>query len=280
MTTMEPFCPWEDVCQIGDCTLYLGDCLDVLPILRDQIDCIVTSPPYDNLREYDGFDGVDCLGVISLCARAMKKGGVMVWNVNDATVDGSETGTSLKHALHAKEIGLRLHDTMIWDKEEFSAVGSLAKRYAPVFEYMFVLSKNAPAVFNPIKDRRNKWAGTVQHGTVRNADGSMKRMSGDKMSQVSEYGQRHNVWRNPSEKANRTGHPAPMACGIADAHIRSWTNPGALILDPFMGSGTTGVEAVKCGRKFVGIEISRKYFDIACERIAAANAEPSMFAAL
>lgn len=274
MLKIDPISTWHDVRQIGDCTLYLADCLDVLPMLKSSIDCIVTSPPYDNLREYDGFEGVDCLGVISLCARALKEGGVMVWNVADATVNGSETGTSFKQALHAQAVGLRLHDTMIYQRSGVTFPD--ANRYLPAMEYMFVLSRGAPAVFNGIKDRRNKWAGTHSHGSGCEADGTRKAKA--KRNSIPEYGLRYNVWEMAT-RGDFGGHPAPMPPALADGHIRTWTDPAAIILDPFMGSGTTGVEAVKCGRRFVGIEVSRKYFDIACTRIADVSAQPLMFAA-
>jgi len=265
--------------QIGDCRLILGDCLEVLPTLGN-VDAVVTSPPYDGLRDYgDGFDGVDLFGVIERISNTLVNGGVCVWNVADASVGGSETGSSFRQALHAMDCGLRLHDTMIWDKEAFSAAGDLAHRYANVFEYMFILSKGAPRVFNPICDRRNKYAGTALHGTIRNADGSIKSVSGLGNKSIKEYGQRHNVWRQPPEKHNDTGHPAPMAYSIAFDHIHSWSQVSDTVLDPFMGSGTTGVACAKSGRKFIGIEIDPGYFDIACARIRAAYDQPDMFVA-
>ena len=119
------------------------------------IDLTVTSPPYDNLRTYNGYS-FDFEAIAKELFRIIKKGGVVVWVVGDATIKGSETGTSFRHALYFKEIGFNLHDTMIWNKQMFSAVGSLKLRYAPVFEYMFVFSKGTPKTFNPIKDRLNK----------------------------------------------------------------------------------------------------------------------------
>lgn len=82
-----------------------------------------------------------------------------------------------------------------------------------------------------------------------------------------------------STKAFRaTGHP----CGRTDEHFTQlvgwWTPPGGTVLDPFMGSGTTGVACANLGRKFIGIEIERKYFDIACQRIEAAQAQRRLFA--
>ena len=84
--------------------------------LPDQfIDLTITSPPYDNLRTYKGFE-FDYEAMLEELYRITKDGGVVVWVVNDATVKGSETGTSVKQALYAKKIGFNLHDTQIYYK--------------------------------------------------------------------------------------------------------------------------------------------------------------------
>lgn len=147
--------------------LHLGDCLEVMKTLpRNSIDLTVTSPPYDNLRTYNGYS-FDFEGIAIELYRVTKDGGVVIWVVGDATINGSETGTSFRQALHFKDIGFNLHDTMIWNKGTFTAVGALTSRYAPVFEYMFVLSKGQLKTFNPIKDRKNKHFGRTKHGTFR-----------------------------------------------------------------------------------------------------------------
>jgi site-specific DNA-methyltransferase (adenine-specific) len=255
--------------------LRLGDCLDVLATLADNsIDLTVTSPPYDNLRTYNGFT-FDFEGIARELYRVTKPGGVVVWVVGDATVKGSETGTSFRQALFFRDVcGFNLHDTMIWNKGSFSAVGSLQTRYAPVFEYMFVLAKGKPRAFNPIKDRKNKHAGALHHGNVRQADGSFRPLSGAGHKRVSEYGQRFNVWGMPAEmRRGMHSHPAPFPEHLARDHILSWSNEGDTVLDPFLGSGTTGKMARQHGRKFVGIEISPEYLAIATNRIVGAASE-------
>ena len=192
----------------------------------------------------------------------------MVWIVNDATIKGSETGTSFKQALFFKECGFNLHDTMIWNKGTFTATGSLSVRYAPVFEYMFVFSKGKPKTFNPIKDRKNKHAGKNLHGTIRQKDGSFRPCSGIGKNIIADVGQRHNVWIVPSARGkDRSNHPAPFPEQIAKDHIISWSNPGDIVLDPFMGSGTTAVAAVRSGRHYIGFELSKEYCDIANARL-------------
>jgi site-specific DNA-methyltransferase (adenine-specific) len=266
---------WKRKEVIGDCTLFLGDCLEVMPEIVN-VDMVCTSPPYDNLRDYgDEFNGVDCFAVISDISRILSDGGVCMWNVADATVNGSETGTSFKQALHAMGCGLRLHDTMIYIKDNVNFPESV--RYFSGHEYMFIFSKGAPKTFNPIMDRPNKWAGTIMHGTDRQPDGSVKPISG-KGKEIRTTGMRFNWWRLKNNN-NPTSHPAPMPYAMAHDHITSWSNPSEAILDPFMGSGTTGVACVKTGRKFTGIELDEDYFNIACERIQKAYDEPDMFVA-
>lgn len=260
---------------IGNCTLYQGDCLEILPLLG-KVDAVVTSPPYDNVRDYgQGWKGVNCLGVISNIAEMLSEGGVAVWNVADQTVDGSETGTSFRQALHAMSCGLRLHDTMIYCKEGVTFPD--ANRYHPAFEYMFVFSKGAPRHFNGIRDWRNKWGGSKMHGTDRLADGSTKRINNHGAA-VPELGLRRNWWVIANPYTGETkGHPAPMPYRMASDHIETWTAPGETVLDPFLGSGTTGLAAAKLGRSFIGIEIDPGYFDIACRRIQDAVDRPDLF---
>ena len=194
-----------------------------------------------------------------------KQGGVIVWIVGDATVRGSETGTSFKQALYALKCGFNLHDTMIWDKGSFTSVGSLAVRYALTWEYMFVFSKGKPKTFNPIKDRKNLVKGKIG-GKLRLSSGKMRQMSTHGKERT-EYGQRFSIWKCPSCGGNKTGHPAPFPEKLVYDHIISWSNKNDIVLDPFMGSGTTGIVCKQLGRSFIGIELDREYFAIAKKRI-------------
>jgi DNA modification methylase len=251
--------------------LYHGNCLEVMKKIPDgSVDLTVTSPPYDNLRTYNNtleWGPHVWKPVIKELYRVTKPGGVVVWVVGDATIKGSETGTSFRQALHAMECGFNLHDTMIYLKPCFSSVGALKTRYAPVFEYMFVFSRGQIKTFNPIKDRKNKNFGQKKSGTIRQKDGSMKRMSSiGKL--CAEFGQRYNVWEiNPQ---SIKGHPAPFPESLANDHIISWSNKGDTVLDPFMGSGTTGKMAMLNQRDFIGIEKDEEYFKIAKRRTAEA----------
>lgn len=235
-------------------------------ILDDFVDLTVTSPPYDSLREYNGYC-FNFQNVVKSLFRITKIGGVVVWVVGDETVKGCETGSSFRQALYFMECGFSLHDTMIWNKGGFSAIGALKVRYAPVFEYMFIFSKGKIKTFNPIKDRKTIYGGIQKSGTIRQKDGSTKPMS--KTMTINEYGQRYNVWEiSPQRQRGKNVHPAPFPESLANDHIISWSNVGDLVLDPFMGSGTTAKMAKQLGRKFIGFEISQEYVDMANERIS------------
>ena len=133
---------------------------------------------------------------------------------------------------------------------------------------MFVFSKGARKHANLIRDRKNKWGGTQIHGTERQRNGKTKNLSETQKSKcVKEYGARFNIWDIPPDKNNQTGHPAVFPLQLAQDHIISWSNEWDMILDPFMGSGTTGVACINTNRNFIGIELDEQYFKIAQERI-------------
>lgn len=251
-------------------SLINDDCLIALTkIEENSIDLTVTSPPYDNLRTYNGNNAQwgepVWKSVIEELYTVTKEGGVVVWVVGDATIKGSETGTSFKQALWAKECGFNLHDTMIYEKAGV-AFPDFA-RYYNIFEYMFIWSKGKPNTYNAIKDRKNIWAGQKVHSTERNTDGSLKPKHC--LGNVTpDFGCRFNIWRLPHNKPEaRSLHPATFPEVLAHDHILSWSNEGDTVLDPFMGSGTTGKMAKQLGRNFIGIELDVDYFNIAKERI-------------
>lgn len=246
---------------------YIGESVKFMKdnIPDNFMDLTVTSPPYDNLRTYKGFT-FDYKSMLKELYRVTKKGGVVVWVVGDATIDGSETGTSFKQALYAKDIGFNLHDTMIYEKNSFS--NPSMNRYHQVFEYMFVLTKGKIITFNPIKDRKNK----------------NKRLGGDNTRQVNgsilkgkntgkyldEYGQRFNIWKYVIGGGHSTKdkiaykHPALFPEQLAQDHITSWSNEGDIVFDPMCGAGTTCKMAWLNNRKFIGVDISEEYINNIC----------------
>lgn len=246
--------------------IYNESCLDTMNKMPDNfVDLVVTSPPYDDLRTYNGYT-FDFESIARELYRITKQGGVVVWVVGDATVNGSESGTSFRQALFFKELGFNIHDTMIWDKGAFTATGSLKVRYASVFEYMFVFSKGNIKTFNPLKDKKNKNFGKVfSSSRVRQADGTTKYRS-NRGKATAEFGQRHNIW-NISTAKPYGNHPAVFPVELAIDHITSWSNEGDLVYDPFMGSGTTAVASIKLNRNWIGSEISSEYCELINNRL-------------
>ena len=253
--------------------LIQGDCIEKMRDLDDNsVDLTVTSPPYDNLRTYNGnnehWGEHVWRAVIAELYRVTAEGGLVVWVVGDATIKGSETGTSFRHALHAIDCGFRLHDTMIY---RTSKPPMNDNRYQACFEYMFVLSKGKPSTFNPIKIDCVKAGQKRQSITHWNQDGTKK-----PMHRGGEYSKKRvadSVWYYASGNNGdyKSGHPARFPYQLAHDHIISWSNEGDTVLDPFMGSGTTGVACVNTGRRFIGIELDPDYFAIAEQRISAAK---------
>ena len=243
--------------------LIQGDCLEKMKDIPDvSIDLTVTSPPYDNLRKYNGYV-FDFEGIAKELYRVTKTGGVVVWVVGDATIRGSETGTSFRQALYFKDVcGFNLHDTMIYQKSQ-ACFGS-NNCYLQSFEYMFIFSKGKPSSLNLIRDRKNVRSGSEsmsKQGLSANGIKS-KRIK----REMNEYGKRKNIWEY-GVGGGDTGHPAPFPENLARDHIISWSNEGDTVLDPMMGSGTTGKMAKILKRNFIGIEKIPKYFGISTERI-------------
>ena len=244
-------------------TIQCGDSKELLSQLPDgSIDLTVTSPPYDNLRNYNGFQWDFC-GIAKELFRVTKDGGVVVWVVNDGTVDGSETGTSFKQALYFKEVaGFRLHDTMIWRKTN-PLPQVKQPRYASCFEYMFVLSKGKPKTFNPIM-RKTKYGGLERWSREKNVVAETGRTL--KHMVFKEEALQYNVW-DMQVARNKTTHPAVFPAQLAHDHIVTWSNLGDIVLDPFVGSGTTAIEAMKEKRHYIGFDISEEYCQMARKRI-------------
>ncbi len=258
-------------------TLYCGDCLEVMRELpSESVQCVVTSPPYDNLRVYGGHSwDFEC--VAHELKRVVCDGGIVCWNVGDSVVDGSETLTSFKQAIYFKDMaGFRVHDTMIYRKRNFSHPERM--RYHQIFEYVFIFSNGEPRCFNPIRDKRNRWSGSGTFGknTIRERDGSMTTR---KRNIINELGIRGNVWdcktAGQENVCKALPHPAMMPFDLCRDLILSWSNPGDTVFDPFFGSGTTGAACVQTGRKCIGIEVNKEYCEIAAKRIDMAFAHPA-----
>jgi len=250
--------------------IHQGDSAKSLKQIDDNvIDLTVTSPPYDNLRDYKGYS-FDFEIIAKELYRVTKDGGVVVWVVGDATIKGSETGTSFKQALFFIECGFNLHDTMIYAKENYMPDGIL-NRYCNGFEYMFVFSKGKINTFNPLTIP-SKFGGKTLHRTNSKHNHSARHKEYHKP--VGKEKKKSNIWfykigTNCSTKDKFTNdHPAIFPEQLAKDHILSWSKKDDLILDPFAGSGTTLKIAKQINRKFIGIEIEKSYVEIAERRLS------------
>jgi len=225
-------------------------------IKKNSIQMVLTSPPYDGMRKYEGlsFTEDDWKDIIKGCYRILQPGRVMVWVVDDEKVNGSKTGTSFKQALYAISIGFLLHDVMIYKTKSPSYPPTDDSNvYGDVIEYMFIFSKDeSPKVVNLLKDRINLTAG--------NKNKSKAGVAGT-------YGIRFNIWEyspggsGTSSDKYASKHDAPFPETLAADHINSWSNEGETIYDPFGGAGTTGKVALLLKRHFIMSEISTKYID-------------------
>jgi len=249
--------------------IYCENCLDTLSKMPDDfVDLIVTSPPYDNLRDYKGYS-FDFESIAKELFRVTKKGGVVVWVVGDSCIQGDETGNSFRQALFFKDCGFNLFDTMIYSKSPRGAVGN-NNTYWQAFEYMFVFSKGKPKTINLLKDRMNKEARKGDTGTKRLTNGDLLHL---KRGGYEKYGRRTNIWEYNIGKGHSTGddiafeHPAIFPEKLAQDHIKSWSNEGDLVYDPLIGSGTTAKMAYLLKRNWIGSEISQEYVDLANKRI-------------
>ena len=255
-----------------------GNCVDIMKKFdANSIDLTITSPPYDNLRNYKGYV-FPFEKIATQLFRITKKGGIVVWVVADATVNGSETGTSFKQALYFKEIGFNLHDTMIFQKRN-PIPQIYRKRYNNIFEYMFVFSKGAVNKHNPIMIAC-KHAGLKLNGTTYK-NYSKKEQKREKLAKpVKNQKIKGNIWEyvvgKKAEDQEAKGHPAPFPCALVREHINSWTNKDDIVLDPMCGSGTTCKVALQQDRKYIGIDISKEYCELAQNRIKQYKMQPKL----
>lgn len=218
---------------IGDATLYLGDCMDILPTL-DKVDAVITDPPYgkvnrknSGLRNLDrGIADIADFEIKELAELLVKYGfSVYVWC-------GTEQVSELRAAMVNLGMSTRL---CIWEKTNPSPMNGQYLWLSSIETCVF--GKESGATFNEYC-----------------------------VSPV------FRIATEPKEY-----HPTAKPIPLMERLIKASTNEGMTVIDPFMGSGTTGVAAVQMGRKFIGIEREPRYFDIACERISNAQKQQTLF---
>lgn len=250
--------------------IFNTDCVVGLRTLEaDSVAMTCTSPPYDNQRDYRGVTW-NFEQVATELWRVTMPGGVIAWNVQNQIEDGGETGTAEYQKLFFKSLGFKLYNTIIVDQPSQRAnTGCFRYGTAPI--YVHVLSKGSVRVWNPIKDKFNRWAGQENRRSSRRRDGTlMPNIHTGKYTKL--MGTRGLIWRYPGRATRDPGvmqaaHGAVMPELLAYDLIRSWTNRHDLVLDPFMGLGTTAKMAAIQGRYYVGFEAVEEFYRISQDRL-------------
>jgi site-specific DNA-methyltransferase (adenine-specific) len=221
--------------KIGDCTLYLGDCLEVMPTLK-PLNAVITDPPYNFSTASSGTkhefwaDATNSAFWFSALIQEWQRllmGGGFVWQFLNW-----KTFIPIQKAVW--DAGLKIESLLVWDKQWIGPGGPVGLR--PSYELVALIAVGKVALKN--------------RGLP-------------------------DIWRHQWASARPNGHPAEKPEGLLKKLVLE--TEAQTILDPFMGSGTTGVACAHLRREFIGIELDEKYFDVACKRIQAAYDAPDMF---
>ena len=262
--------------------IYNESCIDTLGRMSDDyVDMTITSPPYDDLRDYNGYH-FPVEEIASSLYTKTKKGGVVIWVVGDRTVNGDETLSSFHHAITFQKAGFNVHDTMLYVKRN-PIPSDCGKRYRQAFEYMFCFSKGQPKTFNPITEPTKSAGQKITafritgkgRGNVPDEDIGRELKAERKVSNIFTY----NVGTSSSKDKIAFKHPAIFPEQLVADQITTWTNKGDIVYDCFMGSGTTAKVAHLLKRRWIGSEVSAEYVAIARERLAPYTEDEKFFAA-
>jgi site-specific DNA-methyltransferase (adenine-specific) len=251
--------------------IYCGDNVELLKGLpSNSVDIVVTSPPYDGIRDYKGNANFDLHKVGAEIFRTLKDGGIAVMVIQDQTRNFGKTLTSFRTAVDwCDNIGFKLFESLIYKK--LGAEGAWwNKRFRVDHEYMLVFLKgDKPAYFNkePLKIP-SKWGGvTMTGGGTRLTNGTRIETRKIKINLRKCPG---TVWAYETAGDGTRAkhrHPATYPDKLPYDFIRCFCPPDGIVLDPFIGSGTTALAAKTLNRNYLGFDISQEYVDLANERI-------------
>ena len=247
-----------------------GDCQIELSKLPDNsINLVVFSPPYDGLREYNGYH-MDLKKIGTELFRTLVDGGIVAMVIQDQTLDGHKSLTSFRTAVQwCDEIGFGLFETVIYKKQGKDG-GWWSKRFRVDHEYIHIFIKGKrPNYFNKedLKIPSKHGGKTLTGGANRNKDG--KTIPSSKFL-INDMKCRGTIWdyANGGDKNRiKRQHPAPFPDKIPFDIIKCFTQEGDIVLDPMVGSGSSCVAANLLNRKYIGIDISEEYCEIARTRI-------------
>lgn len=252
-----------------------GDCLSVLADFEpESVDLTVFSPPYDGIRDYNKGWVFDYAALGRALLRVTKDGGMCAVVIGDGTRDFAKSLTTFRLAVDwCDAAGWRLFECCIYQRD--GNPGAWWKhRFRVDHEYVLLFLKGKrPKTFDkqPLMVP-SKHAGKVYSGTDRLTSGGFKAIA---PKAVNPFKCRGTVWRYPTSNTEgnrlKLKHPATFPDALAEDLIRCFSAPGDLVLDPMAGSGTTCVMAARSGRRYVGIDVSEEYCDIARQRLAREN---------
>lgn len=257
-------------------TIIAGDCLAVLDHVRDAVvDLVLFSPPYDGIRDYRDEWRFDYTALGRSLHRVAKDGAICAVVIGDGTKDFAKTLTTARLTVDwCDNAGWRLFEQCIYHRDGNPGAW-WAQRFRVDHEYiLFFLKGKRPKNFDktPLMVP-SKHVGRTYSGTDRLTNGGFKEIA---PKQVNPMKCRGTVWRyatsNTEGNRLKLQHPATFPDKLAEDVIRCFSKPGDLVLDPTVGSGTTCVTAARLGRRFVGIDISEEYCDIARQRLEAERA--------
>lgn len=234
---------------IGDATLYLGDCMDILPMLGN-VDAVITDPPYEIKQK---------AGESTLYGKRVMQFAFDIAGVTDDVV--------IPALLHAFSMADSFH--VFCDPEQFKPIADVARLCGMTPKPWAKQKLCAPP---PMPG--NWWPSGFELACFGYRPGAYFGDTSGTRKNIMVY----DSYRHGIRAGEKVDHPTQKWLPMVAYLLQTLVKPGGSALDPFMGSGTTGVAAIQLGRSFVGIEREPKYFDIACQRIEQAVAQGQLFA--
>lgn len=248
-------------------TLFEGDCIDLIKqIPNNSVQLVVTSPPYNIGKEYEKKSKLDQYldfqeRVIKECFRVLNPQGSIAWQVGNYVENGQIIPLDIMLYPIFNKLGMQMRNRIIW---HFGHGLHASRRFSGRYETIMWFTKNSNYYFNLDPVRVPQKYPNKKHFKGQNRG----KLSGNPLGKNPS-----DIWDIPNVKSNhveKTVHPCQFPVALVERLILSMTHSGDLVLDPFMGAGTTSVAAILNNRKSAGAEIDRKYVEIAKERISQA----------